>query len=173
MLVKGATGIGNHSFSTQLPHTMTHSHANNGKWTIKSNTRYLHVKKVRSILPGAWHGVEREEAISYYLNQWCLSCWRHVTILGHELILPGTILFMGSVNERRRYKVTPLTIGWAHTQNDPWLPTPYPTCRCLLLGSPREMWTSKHSLQKYISFGFIFKQFVCPISCKEWIRSTV
>ena len=30
----------------------------------------------------------------------------------------GIILGMGSTNERRRYTVTPLLIGWAHTQND-------------------------------------------------------
>ena len=28
---------------------------------------------------------------------------------------------MGSANERRRYYVTPSIIGWAHTQNDPWI----------------------------------------------------
>ena len=35
--------------------------------------------------------------------------------------LAGIILGMGSANERRRYVVPPPLIGWAHTQNDPWL----------------------------------------------------
>ena len=33
---------------------------------------------------------------------------------------PGIILGMGSAKEKRRYIVTPPSIGWAHTQNDPW-----------------------------------------------------
>ena len=32
----------------------------------------------------------------------------------------GIILCIRPANERRRYNVTSL-IGWAHTQNDPWL----------------------------------------------------
>ena len=28
---------------------------------------------------------------------------------------------MGSAKERRRYTVTSSLIGWAHTQNDPWI----------------------------------------------------
>ena len=35
--------------------------------------------------------------------------------------LSRIILGMVSANERRRYYVTPPLIGWAHTQNDPWL----------------------------------------------------
>ena len=35
----------------------------------------------------------------------------------------GIILAMGSANERRRYIVTSSLIGWAHTQNDPWVHT--------------------------------------------------
>ena len=37
-------------------------------------------------------------------------------------ISSGIILGMGSANERWRYIVTSFLIGWAHTQNDPWLP---------------------------------------------------
>ena len=37
-----------------------------------------------------------------------------------ELIL-GIILGMGSANETWRYNVTSSLIGWAHTQNDPWI----------------------------------------------------
>ena len=32
----------------------------------------------------------------------------------------GIILCMRQANERRRYKVTPCLIGWAHTQYDHW-----------------------------------------------------
>ena len=35
---------------------------------------------------------------------------------------PGIILCMCQANERRRYIVTSSIIGWAHTQNDPWIP---------------------------------------------------
>ena len=35
--------------------------------------------------------------------------------------LPGIILGMGSANERWRYIVMSSLIGWAHTQNDPWV----------------------------------------------------
>ena len=34
---------------------------------------------------------------------------------------PGIILCMGPANERWCYTVTPSLIGWAYTQNDPWL----------------------------------------------------
>ena len=37
---------------------------------------------------------------------------------------------MGSVNERRRYYVTPPLIAWTHTQNDP--------CYCILRVSAKE-----------------------------------
>ena len=33
----------------------------------------------------------------------------------------GIILWIRPVNERRRYIVTSSLIGWAHTQNDPWV----------------------------------------------------
>ena len=33
----------------------------------------------------------------------------------------GIIVGMGSANERRRYNVTSSLIGWAHTQNGPWV----------------------------------------------------
>ena len=32
----------------------------------------------------------------------------------------GTILGMGSANERRHYSVTSSLVGWDHTQHDPW-----------------------------------------------------
>ena len=32
----------------------------------------------------------------------------------------GTIMYMHTANERRRYIVTSSPIGWVHTQNDPW-----------------------------------------------------
>ena len=35
--------------------------------------------------------------------------------------LSGNIMGMGTANERRRYNKTSPLIGWAHTQNDPWL----------------------------------------------------
>ena len=40
---------------------------------------------------------------------------------GGKLTLPGIILCMRPVNERRRYNVTSSLTGWARTQNDPWL----------------------------------------------------
>ena len=35
--------------------------------------------------------------------------------------LPEIIQCQCPVNERRHYSVTPFLIGWAHTQNDPWI----------------------------------------------------
>ena len=35
---------------------------------------------------------------------------------------PGIVLCMSSANERGRYNVTSSLIGWAHIQNDPWVP---------------------------------------------------
>ena len=40
---------------------------------------------------------------------------------GFNYTLPGIILCLRLANERRRYTVTPSLIGWAHTQNDPWI----------------------------------------------------
>ena len=34
---------------------------------------------------------------------------------------PGIILCMHAANEGWRYTVTPSLLGWAHTQNDPWI----------------------------------------------------
>ena len=43
------------------------------------------------------------------------------------------ILGMGSANERRRYTVTSSLIGWAHTENDPWVSSANPYNVCILL----------------------------------------
>ena len=52
------------------------------------------------------------------------ACSRLVPLNMIQLPFPllwetGTILSMGSANERRRYNVTSSLIGWAHTQKDP------------------------------------------------------
>ena len=39
----------------------------------------------------------------------------------HQSYISGTILGMGSANERRCYIVTMPLIGWAHTKNDPYI----------------------------------------------------
>ena len=41
--------------------------------------------------------------------------------VGSSLGSSGIILCMCPANERRRYIVTSSPIGWAHTQNDPWI----------------------------------------------------
>ena len=50
--------------------------------------------------------------------------WRHHVIClfdWHHPHLSVIILGMGSANERWHYIVMSSLIGWAHTQNDPWL----------------------------------------------------
>ena len=52
---------------------------------------------------------------------------RRHKIGGHRDIWPahsGIILCMPPANERWRYSVTPSLIGWVHTQNDPFTPSP-------------------------------------------------
>ena len=50
-----------------------------------------------------------------------IRCW----FIELKHILSGIILCMRPANERRRYDVTSSFIGWAHSQNDPWL------CKCM------------------------------------------
>ena len=45
-----------------------------------------------------------------------------LTLPSRSTTMPGIILCMCPANERRRYNVTSSLIGWAHTQNDPWMP---------------------------------------------------
>ena len=42
-------------------------------------------------------------------------------IIMTQILLPGIILCVHPANGRRRYIVTSSLIGWAHSQNDPWL----------------------------------------------------
>ena len=48
-----------------------------------------------------------------------IICWNPSGIFLYEqLIFWGTIV---PANESRRYVTTPFLIGWAHTQEDPWI----------------------------------------------------
>ena len=59
---------------------------------------------------------EEEEEPVYVAPQ------RPVNRLVNGACCPGISLSMRSANERRRYILTSSSIGWAHTQNNPWLP---------------------------------------------------
>ena len=58
---------------------------------------------------------------------WCLFSqygWSPVYTIRWQLQgaqYTGIILWMRPANERRRYNVTSSLIGWAHTQNNPWI----------------------------------------------------
>ena len=39
----------------------------------------------------------------------------------HSIMYSWIILCMGPANKSQRYNVTSALIGWAHTQNDPWV----------------------------------------------------
>ena len=54
-----------------------------------------------------------------YLSKYINVCLANLCSKNNPRIPPGTILGMGSGNERRRYIVTSSLIGWAHTQTDP------------------------------------------------------
>ena len=63
-----------------------------------------------------------------------------VTSSGYTVLSPnpcrlfdytGIMSHMCPANERRRYNVTSSLIGWAHTQNDPWLQLSYITVAAL------------------------------------------
>ena len=88
--------------------------------------------------------------------------------------ISGIILGMGATNESRRYVVTSALIGWAHTQNDPWIwfiPVWHdgsmelpPTLWCQLL---KEIQDEQHSLQNkpertpkhwHLYFKFYFRR---------------
>ena len=61
-----------------------------------------------------WHDFNEYDDVGFTFG--CLSFrWYNITRTPN----PGIILGMGSSNETRRYYVTPLLIGRAHTQNDP------------------------------------------------------
>ena len=77
-------------------------------------------------MPMAWSDssikrlITASEAIT-----WCQCCmlWKHLkwNTQSIKFLLAGIILGVGLANERRRYIVTSSLIGWAHTENDPWL----------------------------------------------------
>ena len=61
----------------------------------------------------AWH-------IMTQITQPCLVNTVTLSALcGSMVYISGSILAMGSANERRHYTVMPSLTGWAHTQNDP------------------------------------------------------
>ena len=51
----------------------------------------------------------------------CIGCQARCPIGWCKMCIPGIILCLGSANERWRYLITSSLIGWAHTQNDPWI----------------------------------------------------
>ena len=53
---------------------------------------------------------------------WLWSCAIHLRATSQKMLqISGIILCMRPANERRRYNVTSSPIGWAHSQNDPWI----------------------------------------------------
>ena len=79
---------------------------------------------------------------------------------------PGTIVGMGSANERRRYFVTSSLIGWPHTQSDPW--------RQVLNFSPSNVAStcylglSKHTCQdSVLKKPFIVRGFFLKFHCQR------
>ena len=53
-------------------------------------------------------------------KHWCASVWLCISV-SCVLQSTGIILSMGSAKGGRRHNVTSSLIGWAHTQNDPWI----------------------------------------------------
>ena len=78
------------------------------------------------------------DAISPYLAVSCgliLSLDLYTASVAESLYHTGQILGMCPANERRRYKATPFLIGWAQTENQPWLhPVWYYNSYITLLG---------------------------------------
>ena len=69
------------------------------------------------IIPSFWRNFHHSLAA---LSFWQLSVQPVMKLLVECHVFTGINLGMGSVNERRRYIVTPPLIWWAHTQTDPW-----------------------------------------------------
>ena len=68
--------------------------------------------------------------------------------MGYEKwFVTAIILDMGSVNEIRRYIVTSSLIGWAHTQNEPFIVSQGPAGHCV----SRKVWIE--SSQQCIIFS--------------------
>ena len=51
----------------------------------------------------------------------CMILCATITVYSMNILMAGIILCMCPANERRRYIVTSSLIGWAHTQNDPFI----------------------------------------------------
>ena len=61
--------------------------------------------------------------IFYHMEYILHLCgWMIILVVKWDFVYPGIILSMGFANGRRCYIITPSLVGWAHTQNDPFVP---------------------------------------------------
>ena len=89
----------------------------------------------------------------HYFHESCYITHCVVTIL-------GLILGLRSANERRRCKVTPSLIGWAHKQNDPCIP--------YLMSDMKQLWNKFTKLLTPKIITIICDQGLNNTQCNQW-----
>ena len=88
-------------------------------WCHQATSHYLSQCWPRSLSP---YGVTRPQWVNIIAADGLTMQVRGSKIAVSCIKYPGIILCMCPVNGRRCYNVTLSLIGWAHTQNNPWIP---------------------------------------------------